>query len=302
MDGLKVGFFSDLHSEFLRPRILLSPKDRRLGRIYAQEDLADALAASYVHCDVIVAAGDIGDGAKAVDFLKMAFPEKPVIFVPGNHEYWGSEMFTVQKKMELGCEGTNIHFMHDGNKTIEIEGVRFCGATLWTDYKLTGSEYAMNEAERLMNDFRKIRVLKGGGGRLGVPGGAYSKVKPGHFAQFHADHLRSIKKEMARALEDDAILVVVSHHAPSSESLVFDSERDHLREWGPVFEAHDVCYASHLDHLFEGDEAPSYWIHGHTHVAVDYRVGNTRVVSNPKGYAEGDETGWRIGRHLEIPT
>ena len=300
MDGLKVGFFSDLHTEFLRPRILLSPKDRRLGRIYAQEDLADALAASCAHCDVIVAAGDIGDGAKAVDFLKMAFPKKSVIFVPGNHEYYGFEMFTVQKKMELACQGTNIHFMHDGNKTIEIEGVRFCGATLSTDYKLTGSEYAMSEAERLMNDFRKIRVLKGGGGQLGVPGGAYSKVKPGHFAQFHADHLRSIKKEMARALEDDAILVVVTHHAPSALSLTFQYEREGGFVTG--YRASDVCYASHLDYLMKQADAPHYWIHGHTHVSADYRVGNTRVVSNPKGYSEGDETGWLAGRYLEIPT
>lgn len=30
---------------------------------------------------------------------------------------------------------------------------------------------------------------------------------------------------------------------------------------------------------------PDLWVHGHMHNSVDYRVGATRVVTNPRGYA-----------------
>lgn len=29
---------------------------------------------------------------------------------------------------------------------------------------------------------------------------------------------------------------------------------------------------------------PTLWIHGHTHEKADYMIGNTRIVSNPRGY------------------
>lgn len=32
------------------------------------------------------------------------------------------------------------------------------------------------------------------------------------------------------------------------------------------------------------DWAPMLWVHGHTHEAFDYRIGNTRVIVNPRAY------------------
>ncbi|MDP2761595.1 MAG: metallophosphoesterase, partial [Sideroxyarcus sp.] len=202
-----MGFFSDVHTEFLRPSILLTPKDRRMGRIYSLEDFAAELAEAYKDMDVIVAAGDVGSGENAVGFLRMAFPEKPVIFTPGNHEFWGGELFSTHNKMQAACEGTNIHYLPAG-EVVEIEGagsplaarscraasqgVRFCGATLWTDYLLTDSAYAMTSAENLMNDFRRIRIR-----RLSASGinGAYSHLKPQQLLGFHRQHLLRIKSE-----------------------------------------------------------------------------------------------------------
>lgn len=271
-----------------------------MGRIYSQEDFAGEMAEAYKDMDVIVAAGDIGSGENAVGFLRMAFPEKPVIFTPGNHEFWGGEIFSTHSKMAAACESTNIHYLPAG-ESVEIEGVRFCGATLWTDYLLTDSAYAMTSAENLMNDFRRIRIRIR---RLSASGisGAYSHLKPQYLLGFHRQHLLRIKSEMTLALNEDAILVVVTHHAPSAQSLWFDSERSAMaRMKGFGYQPTDPCYCSHLDNLFKGEDAPHYWIHGHTHVAVDYRVGNTRIVSNPKGYAQGDDTAWQIGKYLEIP-
>lgn len=292
---LKIGYFSDLHTEFLRPSILLTPKDRRMGRTVGLEDFAASLADAYAGCDVIVAAGDIGEGVKAVDFLRLAFPDKPVVYVPGNHDYWREEIYRLQRKVCEACAGTNIHYMPDGARAVEFEGVRFVGATLWTDYQLTGSDHAMTRAEEMMNDFRKIRIARSGRGD-------YCRLHARDLLGFHLRDLRAIKESMADALAQDKILVVVTHHLPSAQSLWFDSERANMQGVGTYgYEHSDVCYASHLDHLFHQADAPTCWIHGHSHVFVDYRVGGTRIVSNPKGYAEGDETGWQIGRYVEVP-
>lgn len=50
------------------------------------------------------------------------------------------------------------------------------------------------------------------------------------------------------------------------------------------FDDMDWCYASNLEHLMHGENAPAVWMHGHIHTNRDYSVGNTRIVANPRGY------------------
>lgn len=77
--------------------------------------------------------------------------------------------------------------------------------------------------------------------------------------------------ERVLAEPHDGPKVVVTHHAPSPLSL--DPAHDQL----------NFCYASNLANLLE-DVGPDLWVHGHIHRAVDYTIGNTRIVSNPHGY------------------
>jgi len=74
--------------------------------------------------------------------------------------------------------------------------------------------------------------------------------------------------------------VVVTHHAPSARSLTYQEPSWLL----------DSAYASNLDHLM-GEERVRLWVHGHTHLATDYEVMGTRVVSNPRGYVPGGRDG-----------
>ena len=46
----------------------------------------------------------------------------------------------------------------------------------------------------------------------------------------------------------------------------------------------DAAYASDLPAMLEGPHAPDLWIHGHIHRSVDYTVGRTRVLANPRGH------------------
>ena len=85
--------------------------------------------------------------------------------------------------------------------------------------------------------------------------------------------------------------VVVTHHAPSARSL----------QRPPPYTIADAAYASALEDLIVRADL---WIHGHTHVRVDYEVDNgrggaTRVVSNPRGYVgvepvQAFDPGWIV--------
>jgi Icc-related predicted phosphoesterase len=73
--------------------------------------------------------------------------------------------------------------------------------------------------------------------------------------------------------------VVLTHHAPSPLSLLPGTEAC----------ASSACYASNChDLIAEGNIV--LWVHGHIHRAVDYRIGHTRILSNPRGRPEERET------------
>jgi len=75
--------------------------------------------------------------------------------------------------------------------------------------------------------------------------------------------------------------VVVTHHAPSARSLQPDFQSDLL----------SAAYASHLDE-FVSTCGAALWVHGHTHWSVDYRIGNTRVLANQRGYPDAAPNGF----------
>jgi hypothetical protein len=43
-------------------------------------------------------------------------------------------------------------------------------------------------------------------------------------------------------------------------------------------------FHSDLDKFIEMNQNIKLWIHGHTHVKLDYKILNTRIVCNPLGY------------------
>src|ERR1700753_122685 len=86
-----------------------------------------------IECDAVVLAGDIHPGLKGIEWAKMTFPDQTVIYVPGNHEFYGRRVLleTVEQMKEFSA-GTNVTVLY--NDTHEVAGQRFVGTTLWTDY------------------------------------------------------------------------------------------------------------------------------------------------------------------------
>ncbi len=216
-----------------------------------------------VDADVVVLAGDIHVKGRAVEWALGKFPKHPVVFVPGNHDYYGGSLGHTLKKMQERVKGTNVHLLHD--TAVILDGVRFLGATLWTDYRLTGNEpLAQWDAQQTMSDFKKIRDER------------FSRVRASQFAAHHA-RARSF---FERSLEQpfDGKTVIVTHHAPSELSIA-----ERYRQSGGHLNA---SYASRLEGLM--GPAVALWVHGHTHDSFDYDIYGTRVVCNPRGYAGED--------------
>jgi len=211
--------------------------------------------------DLVILAGDIHIGDQGVHWAAQAFADVPVIYICGNHEYYHGEIIAVQDAIGSHAEGTNIYFCE--NDTVHIDGIRFVCATLWTDFCIQGDQYLqMIRAGDAMNDYHCIAF----GDRI---------LTPEDTEHFHQVSRRFIENELSQPNIQADKTVVVTHHAPSAKSL--RNER--------VGRDFSAAYASSLEHLML-TYAPHIWVHGHTHESVDYQIGRTRVVSNPRGYSQ----------------
>ena len=218
-----------------------------------------ALAIPQTDSDALVLAGDIARPREAVAWA--AGFAKPVLYVPGNHEFYGSSLAGTVAELKRLCAGTGIRVL-DKDEVI-LSGVRFLGTTLWTDFMLFGQgeerAAAMREAQRFMRDFSRIE-----------------QFTPAASAALFADHARWLKARLAEP--HDGPTVVITHHAPSRASI-------HPRFAGSLLNA---CFVSDAQALVAASGA-RLWVHGHTHDSFDYRINGTRVVCNPRGYARDGE-------------
>ena len=228
---MRIQIVSDIHFEFHRDQ----------GRSVV-ESLRRA------EPDVLVVAGDLSSYRalhEALSKLAGAFSE--VVFVAGNHEYYGGSPGRVRDLRDrVQDDFSNIHWLD--KSSCAIKGQRFVGATLWFP--------RTDDAERnrhLLSDFSQIQ---------------------GFVPWVYEESDLAVSYLQKRVLSGD---FVVTHHLPSWKSV-------HPQYAGSPLNAFFVCDVE--DVLAEKKTA--FWIHGHTHHSVDYRVGDTRVLCNPLGYAKTD--------------
>jgi predicted phosphodiesterase len=221
-----------------------------------------ALELPATDADVIVLAGDIARPAEAVAWASRL--GKPVLYVLGNHEFYGGSIEGTAAQFKALAAGTPVELLDD--ETRMIGNVRFIGSTLWTDFLLFGEgeqrDAAMAGATRFMRDYSRI---KKGDGAAGV-------LAPQDTAALFQRHSAWLARTLAQP--HDGPTVVITHHSPSTGSI-------HPRFEGSLLNA---CFVSRAEHLLAGGRA-ALWIHGHTHDSFDYTVDGTRVVCNPRGYA-----------------
>lgn len=235
---MKIQLASDLHLEFLERDW---PRERLIGCA------PDA--------DVLVLAGDIANGAKALT-LFAGWPV-PVIYLAGNHEFYGQFLDPLRARLREVARESGIHFLD--NDSVEIEGVRFLGSTLWTDYQLTQERSqvdSMRYVEQHLTDHVRIRTDTG-------------VFTTQHALALHLAARAWLQAELNKPF--DGKTVVISHHGPHPLSV-------HPRYVGNPL---NPGFVSDLSALMPGVDL---WLHGHVHDSFDYQVGKCRVVANPAGY------------------
>ncbi|MGD2055245.1 MAG: metallophosphoesterase [Gammaproteobacteria bacterium] len=208
--------------------------------------------------DVVILAGDIGVGLEGLYWAGGRFPDRPVIYVPGNHEFYRHDITLIAELKARAPE--NIHILNDD--PVVIDGVRFLGSILWTDFALYGAaerSLAMQVARQRVTDFSLIRYR----GRSFTPEDA---------STLHTNSRDWLAARLAEPFEGRTVMV--SHHAPSPRSV------------HPRYAANPLtpAFASDLEALMEAGRIV-LWSHGHMHESYDYAVHGTRVVCNPRGYA-----------------
>lgn len=212
-----------------------------------------------VDADVVILAGDTHHGTEGLTWALRSFPNRPVIFVAGNHEYYGHAIPNLTGQLRAQAKNTQVHFLE--NESVCVGDVVFLGATLWTDFALRGDvNTAQVLAQMRLSDY--VWIHAGRERRL---------LRPSATRRWHLRSVRWLKEQTARFKAKK--LVIVTHHAPSPQSVLEQFAGDPL----------NPAFASDLRGLIFESEA-RLWIHGHIHQHCDYRIGKTRVIANPRGY------------------
>lgn len=287
---------------------LFGRNGRPLPRIHVLSDLHRGTGAYEIPADlefdILVAAGDIGAIEDAVGWL--AKIGKPVVYVLGNHEYWGHDCLEAVALAKTAARGTAVHVLE--RDSVTIQGVRFLGATLWSSFG-NWHDGLVGQAAWRMRDYEYVtahkwfatpanqRWFRAHCRRAGMDARSIEDVMAK--GQFHPAiayqlHCRAVAwLERALYAEYAGPTVVVTHHAPTFDSLrsygVAEGDLDpgawnargrndeHLKAG---------CYASDLPDLLPGRaEVIDLWVHGHLHRGLDFLTTGTRVVCNPRGAA-----------------
>ena len=239
---MKIALYSDLHHE--------------CGQPWGPPESVEA-------ADLVILAGDIGVHTRGLVWAANAFPKTPVVYVAGNHEYYGAHLGMLEELRRM-ARIRGLNFLERNTLILEKHGVRILGCTLWSGFDLYGAcapqAEAMAAARRHINDFWVITV--GGGGRL----------EPRDAARLHRTSVAWLEAELATPF--DGRTIVVTHFAP------------HRRCVAPQY-AGDVLtpyFVSDLSSLMAKHRI-DLWCHGHTHTNTDFVAeGDCRVISNQRGY------------------
>lgn len=237
-------------------------------------DMAPMTAERGVLCadqgaDLVILAGDIDEGTRGLHWARKTFPDKPIVYVSGNHEFYEHSWGGLLAQMHETAGALDIDFLE--NQVVEFGGFRFLGCSLWTDFMLDGEQRqpgAMQVAQSWLNDYKWIEVEQ-----QDIPSDM-GWMKPSTLdaeltVRRHKESLAWLEQELSKGKPETT--VVVTHHAPHPNSVPAKFLGDPL---SPAF-------VSDLERMMGKS---CLWVHGHVHASMDYQVRGTRVVCNPRGY------------------
>lgn len=209
--------------------------------------------------DMVIHAGDFlttfeEQGLTIFDRLEMwanKYKDKELIYVPGNHDYFEAKIKPKFVNFNTAMKIPNNLSVLDNSVVyivdpITEEEIKIIGTTYWYDITLVNDD-------NLKSHFADFRFIE--------------------------DWAREYEKECLKSkqfIEDNMTegCIVVTHHTPSWLSV------------HPRFKMSNanMFFTNPQHEELIQDTKPKLWIHGHTHDAFDYKLGDTRIVCNPYGY------------------
>lgn len=243
-----------------------------LSDLHLEHNPIWTLRKRYSECDLVIIAGDLDSPLDStIRWLSTAanFGGAPIIYVPGNHDYYGrhSPWQWEARKGKDASNGTRVG-LGDGDEVFYVNGVRILAATLWTDYKLNGTQHeSMILAERGINDHRMILDQR--------PDRTIGRFRTADALRQHMLDYAYFERNLA--IPHDGPTICVSHHGVAGMLSV--PEEYH----GAGNDALNPAFSSDLTELIMRYQ-PEMWIHGHCHGSIDCMIGSTRIIANPKGY------------------
>jgi len=181
--------------------------------------------------DILILAGDIGNPFTLlfdafVSYCSSHFIH--VLFVSGNHEYYGSTISQTDKLLRgIFSKFHNVHYLN--NSVFEYRDVLFVGTTLWSRIPNNVDPFDLFS----MNDYNKINDFT-----ISVCNSLFFR------------DLEFIKQQLSGHKK----CIVISHHAPSLMCLSPEYRGDST----------NCFFYTPLDNLFYHENLIG-WIYGHTH-------------------------------------
>lgn len=278
---MRILYYSDIHIEIRESETRIPWCDKY------PLDLGPDLSPFVDITDLVVLAGDIGPirPRREVSAYLYALQVSehlncPVVLIPGNHEYYGGS-FPDDRQAILQQSNQKVFVLDRGVAHIPCQGIvlRILGATLWTDYCLTGNQVlAMYDARGRLSDHRVIKMERD------------APFLPDHALQEHMQTRQWLVENLAEAHSGPTI--IVTHHVP------------HPLATNPKFGLNDrlaPAFASDCSELIHvaARAGVQAWIYGHNHANQIVEVNGVRLMSAQLGYPR-EVTGWTGPGTFEI--
>lgn len=216
--------------------------------------------------DILFLAGDIHTKNRHHELLEQIPQHVQVIFVPGNHEYYGKDIVYAKAYFRELEWQYNFHFLD--NNAITIGNYEIFGGTMYTGFDCHGEQqkwFAKHAAKDMIADFHWTTF-----------------AEQRWTVQDHEDEHQFFKDKL------DAWILATE-----------GKKRIIMTHFMPMERCGDIKFAgSTLNPYFCADMGKymglaDFWIAGHGHTPYDKEIDGTRVIINPKGYRNEDGNGFR---------
>lgn len=240
--------------------------------------LGEAIELVGQDADAMIIAGDLTELAasqwpSAIRWLGSHYPVSKTVILPGNHDYYGGNLSTLDGELDAICRDAGCAFGQC--RSLILGDVRVLMTTLWTDMRLFSAEgepaveNSLWHARQMMPDYE---TACGYGGI--VIGESARSLQPEDTVSVHEKQKAWLLAELERPWAGKT--VVVTHHAPSAAV---------MGSMTPL----TPCFASDLDAEIERFR-PDVWLFGHTHRPAELRMPGGTLLRN---VSIGYEAEWR---------